>query len=356
MKSLYRITIFYIGIIILISCHDKQIIRERKVWTISQAKDWQTRTGWLCGSDFIPSTAVNQLEMWQSETFDTLTINKELGWAEGLGMNVMRVFLHHLAWEQDKDGFKYRINTFLDIASRHHIKIMFVFFDDCWNPQPKAGKQPDPVPGRHNSGWDQDPGRPMNNDTALFPELENYVKDIMNTFAADKRIVIWDLYNEPNGSNNSSLRLLKSVYHWAKQTKAEQPVTSAIHDYALKDYNNFRFINSDIISYHNYEDSVSQKKEIDSLRLYGRPLICSEYMARPRNSTFGSILPLLRRENVGAINWGLVSGKTNTIYAWGDSTHMDGSEPALWFHDIFRKNGMPYSQEETGVIKRVTKK
>ena len=356
MNQFVKMIMFIWGILAVSGCKNIETAKERDVWSKEQAKEWQAKNGWLCGANYIPSTAINQLEMWQSETFDTLTIDKELGWAEALGMNVMRVFLHHLAWEQDKEGFKQRMDLFLQIASRHHIKIMFVFFDDCWNPQARPGKQPNPVPGRHNSGWLQDPGKPLNNDTTIFPLLETYVKDIMNAFADDERIVIWDLYNEPNGSNNSSMKLLQQVFRWAKESKARQPVTAAIWDYNLKDYNNFQLNNSDIISYHNYGDSVWHRQEIDSLVQYDRPLICSEYMARTRNSTFRTILPMLRRENVAAINWGLVSGKTNTIYAWDDTTHKDGSEPALWFHDIFSNNGIPYKQEEVELIKRITGK
>ncbi|MBN2348631.1 MAG: cellulase family glycosylhydrolase [Bacteroidales bacterium] len=335
-------------------CNIKPSTSEREIWSYEKAQEWQSKTGWMCGANFIPSSAINQLEMWQSETFDTATINRELGWAENMGMNVMRVYLHHLAWEQDQKGFKQRMNKFLEIASNHNIQIMFVFFDDCWNPTAQPGKQPDPVPGKHNSGWLQDPGKPANTDTSLFPKLENYVKDIMNSFATDNRIVIWDVYNEPNGSENSSLKLLQKVFQWARESKAEQPVTSAIWDWNLKDYNHFQLHNSDIISYHNYGDSTSQKIQIDSLKKYNRPLICSEYMARRNNSTFQTILPILRRENVSAINWGLVSGKTNTIYAWDDTTHNNGSEPELWFHDILRKDGSAYSQEEVFLISKLT--
>jgi hypothetical protein len=87
--------------------------------------------------------------------------------------------------------------------------------------------------------------------------------------------------------------------------------------------------------------------------MIGRPLICTEYMARPRNSLFSTVLPMLKKENVGAINWGFVSGKTNTIYAW-DTPMPDGSEPKLWFHDIFHKDGTPYKPEETQLIKSLT--
>jgi len=356
MKKLLKAIVVLSLLILVTGSKYIQPSKERKVWSIAQAQAWQTENKWFCGANFIPSTAINQLEMWQAETFDRATIDRELGWAESIGMNIMRVYLHHKAWEQDKNDFKQRMNEFLAIAAKHSIKIMFVFFDDCWNPTSQIGKQPIPVTGKHNSGWLQDPGKPLNNDSTIYPLLETYVKDIMNSFATDKRIAIWDVYNEPNGGNNLSMRLLQKVFQWARETKAQQPITSAIWDWNLKEYNAVQLSNSDIISYHNYGDSLWQIKQIDSLRKYNRPLICSEYMARKNSSTFQSILPVLKRENVSAINWGLVSGKTNTIYAWDDTTHRDGSEPALWFHNVFRANGKPYKKEEVEIIKMVTGK
>ncbi|HTY12074.1 MAG TPA: glycoside hydrolase family 2 TIM barrel-domain containing protein [Bacteroidota bacterium] len=324
------------------------------VWSQERAWAWQAKNGWMCGADFVPSTAINQLEMWQEETYDTTTINRELGWAEKIGMGAMRVFLHHLAWESDREGFKGRIEKFLEIASRHHIKIMFVFFDDCWNPDPHTGRQPRPVTGRHNSGWVQDPGPLLAKDPGLWPVLEEYVKDVMSTFGADDRVLIWDLYNEPNKPDDASLPLLRKVFQWARETNARQPVTSGIHDWALVDYNKVQLGQSDIISYHSYGDSAEHRSRIDSLKKFNRPMICSEYMARKFNSTFQTILPMLKREKIIAINWGLVTGKTNTMYAWGDTTHSDGSEPALWFHDVFRRDGRPYKQEEVDVIREMT--
>jgi len=322
-------------------------------WSEKQAAEWFAKVGWLRGSDFIPSTAINQLEMWQKETFDTTTINRELGWAEGIGMNCMRVYVHHLAWQVDKEGFKDRMNQYLSIADRHGIKTIFVFFDDCWNPTYKPGKQPDPKPGIHNSGWVQDPGQKESADSTYFPILEKYVKDIIYQFGNDKRIVMWDLYNEPgnSGKADSSLNLLKHVFEWARSMKPIQPLTAGIWSNNLN-LNNFQLENSDIISFHNYNPDSSMKAAIAYYSKYNRPLVCTEYMARTNGSRFDNILPLLKKERVGAINWGLVSGKTNTMYRWGDTTHIDGSEPDLWFHDIFRKDGTPYLKEETDLIKR----
>lgn len=327
----------------------------RDIWSEEQANEWYQQWGWLRGADFLPSTAINQLEMWQAETFDTATINRELGWAEDIGMNSMRVYLHHLAWKIDPDGFKKRVDQYLDIASRHNISTLFVFFDDVWNPTYQAGKQPDPKPGIHNSGWVRDPGDLLLSDTTLYVTLEKYVKDILTHFADDERIVLWDLYNEPgnSGYGNKSMPLLKKVFQWGREVNPSQPLSVGVWNKNLVDLGEYQLKNSDVITYHNYSDPTTHEQWIDSLRSYGRPLICTEYMARTRNSLFKDILPLLKNENVGAYNWGLVAGKSNTIYAW-DTPMPDGKEPKVWFHDIFRKDGTPYDVKEVELYKELT--
>lgn len=325
------------------------------VWTIEKAKAWYAENKWITGANFLPSTAINQLEMWQAQTFDSATIDRELGWAENIGFNTMRVYLHSVAWKQDPQGFKSRMNRYLNIADKHHIKTLFVFFDDCWNPIPHPGKQPDPKPGVHNSGWVQDPGKPLSNDTTLFPELEAYLTDVMTHFAKDKRILLWDLYNEPGNSDkrDSSLPLLKKVFSWARAVNPEQPVSAGLWAWDFEKLNEFQLLNSDIITYHNYEDQPWHLRTIELLKANGRPLICTEYMARTRNSRFSTILPLLKKQNVGAINWGFVAGKSNTIYAW-DTPLPSGEQPVEWFHDIFLKDGTPYRQDEINLIKKLT--
>lgn len=326
----------------------------RDVWSSQQANEWYEQWGWLRGANFLPSTAINQLEMWQKETFDTATINRELGWAEDIGMNSMRVYLHHLAWRIDPEGFKDRMEQYLDIADDHNISTLFVFFDDCWNPVYKEGKQPDPKPGIHNSGWVRDPGDLLHADTAMFFTLENYVKDVLRHFRDDDRIVLWDLYNEPgnSGYGNRSMPLLKKVFRWAREVNPSQPLSVGVWNENLVELGRYQLEHSDVITYHNYADRVSHGKMIDSLRATGRPLICTEYMARTRNSLFKDIMPLLKEENIAAYNWGLVAGKSNTIYAW-DKPMPDGGEPKVWFHDIFRKDGTPYDAEEVRVIQEL---
>lgn len=325
-----------------------------KVWSAEKANQWYRQHQWITGANFLPSTAINQLEMWQAETFDPTTIDRELGWAEDIGFNTMRVFLHSVAWKQDPEGFKNRVNQFLTLADKHHIQPLFVFFDDCWNKIPHAGKQPEPKPGVHNSGWVQDPGQPLSFDTSLYPGLEKYVKDVMTAFKNDRRILLWDLYNEPgnSGKRDSSLPLLTKVFQWAREVAPDQPISTGIWAWDYEKLNQFQIQNSDVITYHDYEEPQWHQRVIELLKVNGRPLICTEYMARTRNSRFSNILPLLKKENVGAINWGFVSGKSNTIYAW-DTPIPDGSQPVEWFHDIFFPNGTPYRQDEVNLIKKL---
>ncbi|MBN1597381.1 MAG: cellulase family glycosylhydrolase [Bacteroidales bacterium] len=329
-------------------------------WDTSRAKHWYSKYSWLAGANFNPSTAINQLETWQAETFDPETIDRELSWASSIGFNCMRVYLHHLVWEIDKEGFKSRMDQFLSIAYKHGIYTIFVFFDDCWNDEYEAGEQPEPKIGIHNSGWVQDPGKALydeegNVDQELADILEEYVKDVLSTFEKDERILAWDLYNEPgnSGYGNRSMFLLKKVFLWAREISPEQPVSAGVWNIKLTYLNKFQIENSDIITYHNYNDAADHQKTIDTLKLLNRPMICTEYMARTRNSRFDNIMPLLKENNIGAINWGLVSGKSNTIYAW-NMPIPDGSEPEIWFHDIFRKDGSVYDKNEIELIMKLT--
>ncbi|MBZ5859518.1 cellulase family glycosylhydrolase [Flavihumibacter profundi] len=356
------ISIVY-SILVLASCNQiaskpvelSSDLTARKVWSAEKANSWYSRQKWIVGADFIPSTAINQLEMWQAETFDSTTISRELQWASQIGMNTMRVYLHHKAWEADKAGFIGRLDQYLTIANSYGIKTIFVFFDDCWNKDPKTGTQPAPKPGVHNSGWMQDPGDPYSKDSTLFPLLESYVKAIMGYFKNDARILLWDLYNEPgnSGKGDSSFPLLTNVFRWAEEANPDQPVSVGIYDWSLEKFNQLILSHSDVITYHDYEEEPMHRRTIEVLKANGKPLICTEYMARTRNSKFENILPLLKEKNVGAINWGLVAGKTNTIYAW-DTPMPDGKEPKIWFHDIFRKDGSAFDPEETELIKTLT--
>ena len=318
-------------------------------WSKEMANTWYDRQPWLVGCNFIPSTAINQLEMWQEDTFDPETIDLELGWAADTGFNSVRVYLHDLAWEPDPEGFKIRIDKFLDIAARHGIRPMFVLFDDCWNETPRIGKQPDPIPGVHNSGWLQSPGKKIVNDPETWPRLERYIKDVIGSFATDRRVLFWDLNNEPGNSDQGtkSLPLLKKAFQWAREANPTQPLTAGIW-FGNKQLNDFQLQASDIVTFHNYSDAKSLSRQIARLKKHGRPVICTEWLRRP-HSNVRSHLPIFKKEEVGCYNWGLVSGKTQTIYPWGSKK--GATEPEVWFHDLLRKDGTPFDPEEVALIR-----
>ena len=340
-------------------------------WTEKAANDWYAKQPWLVGSNYIPATAINQLEMWQADTFDTTWMDTELGWAEGLGMNTMRVFLHDLLWKQDPSGFQRRIDRFLSIADKHHIKPIFVFFDSCWDPFPEVGPQRAPKPGVHNSGWVQSPGAAALTDPAQYDRLRQYVQGVLGVYRYDRRILAWDLWNEPDNTNSSSygrmeppnkvqlvLGLLPKIFAWARATEPLQPLTSGVWrgDWSSPDklspMEKIQLEQSDVISFHNYSGPEEFEKRVRWLQAYNRPIFCTEYMARPNGSTFQGTLPVAKKYKVAAYNWGFVAGKTQTYLPWDSwqKPYID-REPEVWFHEIFQKDGTPYRQEEVAFIR-----
>jgi len=342
-------------------------------WTAEAANAWYAKQPWLVGSNYIPADAINELEMWQAATFDPKRIDKELCWGEKIGMNTMRVFLQDQLWKQDKEGFKKRLDTFLAIAAKHHIRPLLVLFDSCWDPNPQLGPQHAPTPGVHNSGWVQSPGAKELTDESYYPALADYVKGIVGAFANDQRILGWDIWNEPDNRNDSSykdpankkelvLALLPRAFAWAREAKATQPLTSGIwhEDPATPDklspMAKEQLELSDVISFHTYDPPDKFEAEVKWLQTYHRPLICTEYMARPRGSTFETILPIAKKYKVAAINWGFVAGKSQTYLPWDSwqKPYVNGRVPEVWFHDIFHENGKPYKPAETAFIRKIT--
>ena len=341
-------------------------------WSAERAAGWSKGQPWFVGCNFSPSTAINQLEMWQAETFDLPTIDRELGWAEDLGFNSVRVFLHHLLWDQDRDGFLKRLDQFLAVAEKHKIGVMFVLFDSVWDPFPKVGPQRAPQPGLHNSGWVQSPGVDVLKNPERHGEVEGYVKGVVGRFKGDRRVQVWDLVNEPDNRNTSSygrhepenkaelaVLFLKKVFAWTREVGPAQPLTAGVWQgewelSKLNAVNKLMLDESDVVSFHSYEPLERLKRRVEVLKGYGRPLLCTEYMARPAGSRFDPCLGYLRDEKVGAYNWGFVAGKTQTIYPWETWRKPLRSEPPVWFHDVFRRDGTPHDPAEVVYIKKVT--
>lgn len=311
--------------------------------------------------------------MFSAATFDAATIDRELGWAAEIGFNTVRTYLHDQCWRDDRDGFLSRVDTYLEIANLHGIRTLMTIFDDCWH-EPQPGTQPAPRPGIHNSGWVRSPGHAVLMDRSTWGELEAYVDDLAGQFADDQRVLAWDVYNEvtnlelPSASlpdeqrtaalaavevgraaqNEAAIELLTNAFGWLRRAQVSQPLTAGI--FYKNDELNERLIElSDIVSFHHYRDVESLERFIAKLANHDRPLWCTEYLNRRVGCTFETHMRVFARERIGCWNWGLVDGKTQTKWAWSDQAS-DASEPAVWFHDIFRVDGSPYSAEEIELI------
>ena len=350
---------------------------ESQRWTSQRAWDWYNEMPWLVGCNFAPSTAINQLEMWQADTFDPVTIDRELGWLAALGMNSMRVFLHDLLWHQDAKGFLARVEQYLEISHKHGIGTMLVFFDSVWHPFPYLGKQREPEPGVHNSFWVQSPGLNALQDEKEWARLEDYVRGFVRHFRNDPRVQVWDIWNEPDNNNGNTygprelkyedkaarvLPRMAEAFAWTRAENPIQPLTSGVwlgrdwrDDEKLHPLHQFQLHASDLISFHRYEPLEPTKADVEVLKAYGRPIVCTEYVARSAGSTFQAILPYFKQEKIAAYNWGAVSGKTQTIQPWETWQKPNQGEPTPWHHDILRPDGTPYDPAETKLIKSLAK-
>ena len=341
-------------------------------WSADRANRWYRAQEWLVGANYVTSNAVNQLEMFQAGTYDPRRIDAELRMARAMGINTVRVFLHDQLWTQDRAGLQRRLGQFVGIAARHRIKPLFVFFDSCWDPMPKMGRQRAPRPGIHNSGWVQSPGAERLDDRFYTRVLYDYVVGVMSQFRHDPRVLGWDLWNEPDNPAPQYARverrdkeelvaaLLPQVFAWARSVNAVQPLTSGVWDGFWGDPGRrsrmaaLQLELSDVITFHSYAKPDEFSSRIDELAPWGRPILCTEYMARTLGSTVEGILPIARRHRVGAFTWGLVAGKTQTFLPWDSWERPYLEPPAEWFHDLLHADGRPYRDGDAVVMKRLT--
>ena len=377
MKTLKQLTLAVI-ILIFIQCQQtpKSVLDFR--WTEERAWQWHNKNGWMVGTNFNPSTSINQLEFWQEDTYDPETIERELEWSAELGMNMHRVYLHNLLWDQDSIGFLKRVDNYLEISESKGIKTLLVLLDDVWHPIPKLGNQPEPLPFIHNSGWVQAPGSKILGDSSRHNELKNYIKGVITHFSDDKRVMGWDLYNEPDNVSPEdpkypergpevkekhiySLSLLKKTFRWAREVNPSQPLTVGLwkdpvtwrNIDSLSAIDRFAISNSDVISFHAYGSLEETMKKIEDLEQFNRPLLCTEYLARGEQNTFQVILPLFKEKEVAAVNWGFVAGKTNTAFPWSSWQVKFDSLPKIWHHDIYLPDKTPYDQKEIDFLKEM---
>jgi hypothetical protein len=350
----------------------KAVVQEEKPvaaprWSEEKANEWYAAQEWPVGCVYMPSNSGTPVEIWAAESFDEKLVDWELGLAQDLGFNVIRLFLCDIVWQEDRAGFMERLEKYVSIANRHGMKLLITFFTNGGTiKNPYTGPQPQPVPGIHNSVWMSSPGRDVVNNPDKWPVIEEYVKCIIGKYKDDPRILAWCLYNEPENTKTfNTLPFIEAVYRWAREVNPSQPLTSPI--WALPGAGNcnmpiqaFILANSDVISFHCYGNYENCHKYVTLLKQFNRPILCSEWMARTKGSDYFTILPLFKRNKIGCFSYGLVNGKQQCHYPW-NPTDKDGvkipytEEPPVWFHDLFYPDGTPWNPDEVRFIKSMTK-
>ncbi len=377
------------------NCDTNDITIEGR-WSEERINAWYADQPWMVGCNYLPANAINQIEMWQESTWSPEVIEKELDIAQGIGMNLLRVYLHDMVWADDAKGLYKRMDQFLDICEERGMRVCFVFFDDCHHAWPKLGEQPLPVRAYHNSGWVNSPARELalryadgKATKAEIKDLKGYVQKTMKRFAKDPRVAMWEVYNEPGQGNSSgetndansfigdgSNRLLLDSWRWAREVAPTQPITAPTNGCVGKRNIAINRANSDILSLHAYGTADEMRAMIADHQGDNRPVFVSEWLARNRNNVFES-LPLMKEMNAANACWGFVAGKSGTIWPWS-TRQKEGSrearnlreereagnvikpgdtfpEPKVWHHDLFRIDGTPYDQKEIDVFKKLTK-
>ena len=326
-------------------------------WSEEKANNWYKQFTWLNGINYIPSNAINYTEMWDKTSFSADVIEKELALAQSIGFNCVRVVLQYAVYEDDSEYFVRTLDKFLSICDKYGMKVMPSFFDDCAfgvNTDPTVGKQPEAIEGWYSWAWSPSPGHTKVVDEREHPKLEEYVKNIMTHFKNDKRIFVWDLYNEPNTPHGKyNIPLVKKVFSWAREVSPDQPVTIGVWWPDLEELNEIIYANSDIITFHFYETREKTEARIKELKAqFNRPIICTEWMNRTAKSYVVEIMPLFKENNVGSMLWGLVNGKTQTHLSWGHRPEHLPYE-GEWQHDLFHGDFTPYNQTEIEFIKEL---
>ena len=299
------------------------------------------RIAGIRGANYVPSTAVNDTQQWAE--FDPAVVDRELGFAEGLGLNSVRVFLQYLVYEHDPTGLLERFDAFLACAERHRLSVMPVLFDDCFGPEPALGPQTgEAQPGAHNPWWQSSPGRSRMGQE-YRPKLRRYVDDLVRAFGRDGRIVAWDLYNEPL-SRRYSVSLVRDVFAWAREAGPEQPLTTCYYGALL----------SDVTKIHFYVSPSAEPAEatriVEGAAAFGKPIVATEFLGRPNHGELHEVLTLFTEHRIGWYFWELMIGANQTRYQWALKDAPAVAEE-IAFKGLLYPDGTPYRQDDADLIR-----
>lgn len=354
-------------------------------WSESKAQEWYDKLPWLRGCNFIGSDCANRFDMWQSYKAEEklATAKRELALCEDIGFNTVRIWIIFESWLNEPQFFMQMLEEYISICAEHHLAVMLCLTSEEDLPcgeysdfRPiRVGEQKYAV-GYHQGQFPESAERAAlpkwhyAQSTELAPKFWQMIKDIVNKYATDERILCWNIYNEPGITlkEDECIPVLTKMFETVRACDPIQPVTADVwrglneDDSPKTKVEEIALKNSDIISFHNYSSYCKFCKLVDAFSIYNRPIFCTEWLHRINHNIVGEIYPLLYIKNIANYCWGFVVGKTQTNEPWDilwneyyDPNKNVDYDFTKWQHDLFRPNFRPYDPTEIDLIKQFNK-
>jgi hypothetical protein len=265
--------------------------------------------GTMRGANYVPSYARNDVAIWMD--YDPAVIDRELGYAERLKLNTLRVFLQVAVFEKQPEKFMADLESFLKLCEKHGLRMMPVLFDSCFDPQVVD------VNNYRGKNWIPSPGfvRLGNDD---WPAMEKYIVAVVGKYRQDRRIVLWDVMNEPEstgefGKPAGKAKIVDFVRRAVARVRQEKPVQPLGVGWAYSGNIHLTADVCDVIILHNYSDprglsaDIQKTKEVGKSR--NKPVILNEFVGRPQQR-IEEAMPIVAREKIGWCFWELMIGST----------------------------------------------
>lgn len=348
-------------------------------WSNEKIWEWYNSRPWIRGCNYMSADCANGIDQWQEYQFEERfeTTKKELALMSELGYNSIRIRPEFFVWEKEHDGFMERFERYIELAAQNGISCMVIFGNDCCPPKEEALNRL--YLGEQHVDWGYHGGRKVSQhgtfagagysllDDAEYAEKHyEFVREIVEKYKNDERIIIWDVFNEPGNSKRNSMSLphMKKFFEIIRSIDPIQPLTVGIWSQTtelknLTEAEKYGLENSDIVSYHNYGTYENNIQELKVLKKLGRPILNTEWLNRCGGNTIEELFPLFYLEKVGCYNWGFVAGKYQTYEphnsVWDNyksEYYKYNFDFTKWFHDIYRPSHNPYNPKETELIKR----
>lgn len=350
-----------------------------KMWSREKIWEWYNSKPWIRGCNFMSSDCANRIDQWQEYNFEERfeTTKRELALAAETGFNSIRIIPEFFVWKQEHDGFMERFERYISEAAKNGISCMIVLGNDCMPPKEEALARMHL--GEQHVDWGYHGGRKISqhgsfegagysiiDEPEYAEEFYKYVKEIVTKYKNDKRIIIWDVFNEPGNSKREkiSMPVLKKMFEIIRNINPIQPLTVGVwrnYDYTvISEIEKFGLENSDIISYHNYGTYEQNIIILNWLKKFGRPIINTEWLNRCGGNSIEAHFPLFFLNKIGCYNWGFVAGKYQTYEPHNKIWDNYKKNPAdferfdftKWFHDLYRPSLNPYNPQEIELIKK----